>query len=399
MASVHQRPRSPYWHASYLGPDGRWILRSTKQEDRTAALTVALEYERASKLAKRGELVEAQAREVLKDIMRRADIGETLQSLSIKDHFTAWMAGKTARKAAQTAKRYQTVVNDFLAMLDARASKPLTTLTAGDVDRFLNRRFARELAPRTVVLDIKIIRTALNAARRQGLIPTNPAEAVDLPEVEGVERGTFTPAEVKMLVDTAEGEWQTLILMAYFTGARLSDCCKMQWEDVDLTAAKLTYTQGKTGAKLEAPIHADLLAHLNTLAGNDTPARFVTPHMAELKPGGRHGLSEGFKRIMRKAGLDLQTVQGMGKRMISKRTFHALRHSFTSALANQDVSPELRMKLTGHKTESVHRNYTHHDWQNLQGAMAKMPGLNGSASNAKPAKKGGKAHKSKPAKK
>lgn len=387
MASVHQRPRSPYWHASYLGPDGRWILRSTKQEERSAALAVALEYERACKLARRGELVEAQARDVLKDIMKRADIGETLQNVSIKEHFTTWMTGKTARKAVQTAKRYQTVVDDFLVMLDTRGNKPLTALTAGDIERFLARRFARELAPRTVVLDIKIIRTALNAARRQGLIPTNPAEAVELPEVEGIERGTFTAAEVKMLVDAAEGEWKTLILMAYFTGARLSDCCKMQWADVDLSAGKLTYTQGKTGAKLEAPIHGDLLATLEKLAGTDAPARFIMPHMANLKPGGRHGLSEGFKRIMRTAGLDLQTVQGMGKRMISKRTFHALRHSFTSALANQDVSPELRMKLTGHKTEAVHRNYTHHDWQNLQDAMAKMPGLETQTEKPKPAKK------------
>ena len=72
------------------------------------------------------------------------------------------------------------------------------------------------------------------------------------------------------------------------------------------------------------------------------------PHMASLKPGGRHGLSEGFKRIVRKVGLDLQTVQGGGARKISRRTFHALRHSFTSALANAEVAPELRMKLTGH---------------------------------------------------
>lgn len=375
MASVHRRPDSAYWHAAFRGPDGRLILRSTKQADRTAALTIALEYERAAKLAKRGELVEAQAREVLKDIMKRADIGETLQCISIKDHFNSWMAGKTARKAAQTAKRYQCVVNDFLAMMDTRANKPLTALTAGDIERFLNRRYARELAPRTVVLDIKIIRTALNQARRQGLIPTNPAEAVELPAVEGIERGTFTPAEVKMLVESAEGEWKTLIMTAYFTGARLSDCCKMQWDDLDLTAAKLTYTQGKTGAKLQAPIHPDLLAHLENLAGKDTPERFIMPHMANLKPGGRHGLSEGFKRIMRKAGLDLQTVQGMGKRMISKRTFHALRHSFASALANAGVTPELRMKLTGHKSDAVHRNYTHHDWANLENAMGKMPGL------------------------
>jgi hypothetical protein len=35
-----------------------------------------------------------------------------------------------------------------------------------------------------VGLDGKVIRTALNAARRQGLIPTNPAEAVELPECQ-----------------------------------------------------------------------------------------------------------------------------------------------------------------------------------------------------------------------
>ena len=98
MASIHQRPRSPYWHASYLGPDGRWILRSTKQEDRNAALAVAMEYERASKLARRGELVEAQAREVLKDIMKRADMGETLQTVSIKSHFDTWLDSKCGRE-------------------------------------------------------------------------------------------------------------------------------------------------------------------------------------------------------------------------------------------------------------------------------------------------------------
>jgi integrase len=99
------------------------------------------------------------------------------------------------------------------------------------------------------------------------------------------------------------------------------------------------------------------------------------PGMANLRPGGRHGLSEGFKRIMRKAGLDLQTVKGWGKRMFSRRTFHALRHSFTSALANQNVSSELRMKPTGHKTAAMHQKYTHHEMDNLRTAIKKIPSL------------------------
>ncbi len=375
MASVHQRPKSPYWHASYLGPDGRWILRSTKQQDRQSALAVAMEYERASKLARRGELVEAQAREVLKDIMKRADMGETLQTVSIKSHFDTWLASKRDRKSEGTGERYGVAVEEFLKTLGNRASKNLTSLTAADVQRFLDHRTGKGLAPKTVNVDVKIIRGALNAARRQGLIPTNPAEAVELPEAIGMERGTFTPAEVKMLVDTAEGEWKLLIMLAYFTGARLSDCCRMQWEGVDLTEETLTYTQIKTGAKVTAPLHPDLLARLNKLAGTDKPEVFILPHMANLRPGGRHGLSETFKRIMRKAGVDSQTVKGAGNQMFSRRSFHALRHSFTSALANQNVSSELRMKLTGHKTVGEHQKYTHHEMENLRAAVKKIPSL------------------------
>ena len=375
MASVHQRPKSPYWHASYLGPDGRWILRSTKQENRQSALAVAMDYERASKLARRGELVETQAREVLKDIMKRADMGETLQTVSIKSHFDTWLASKCGRKAKSTGERYGVAVADFLETLGNRATKPLTSLTAADVERFLDHRIAKKLSPATVRLDVKIIGGALNAARRQGLITTNPAEAVELPEADSMERGTFTPEEVKMLVDTAEGQWKLLILFAYFTGARLCDCCRMQWDGVDLARETLTYQQAKTGAKVTLPLHPDLLAQLNKLAGTDKPEVFIMPTLAGQRGSGRRGLSETFKKIMRKVGVDSQTVKGKGNQMFSKRSFHALRHSFTSALANQNVSSELRMKLTGHSTEGEHKKYTHHEMDNLRAAVKKIPSL------------------------
>jgi integrase len=118
---------------------------------------------------------------------------------------------------------------------------------------------------------------------------------------------------------------------------------------------------------------------LDRLASTDKPEIFVMPGMADKGPGGRHGLSESFKKIVRKAGLDLQTVQGGGIRKISKRTFHALRHSFTSALANANVAPELRMKLTGHSSEAVHRGYTHHEIETLRQAILKLPSVGASA--------------------
>ena len=151
----------------------------------------------------------------------------------------------------------------------------------------------------------------------------------------------------------------------------------MEWEKIDLAAATINYLDDKNQKQLLMPLHPDLAAHLEKVATSDKAQKFVTPQKSELGPGGRHGLSEGFKRIVRKAGLDLQTVQGSGVRSISRRTFHALRHSFTSALANAGVSPELRMKLTGHKSAEVHRGYTHLELKTLKTALGKLPGLNG----------------------
>lgn len=363
MASVHRRPKSQYWHAAFRDSNGRLILRSTKCADRSKALVTAFEFERAANLARSGNLIEAQARKVVADIMERAGSEETLRSPSVVDYLNQWLVSKQARKSANTGSRYSIAVEKFLEVLGDRQKKPLTALTARDVERYLDARTKEKLAPRTIVLCVKIIRTALNAARRQGLIPTNPAEAVELPKIKGVERGTFTPEEVKMLVDTADGEWKTLILLAYYTGARLSDCCHMTWADTDLST--LTYTQAKTGEKVTVPLHGDLSAHLSKLAGTDKPQVFIMPHMAGLKPGGRHGLSEGFKRIMRKAGLDIGKVKSAGIRQLSKRTFHALRHSFTSALANQGVASEVRMKLNT-RTGDARRRFCDTDGQQQQ---------------------------------
>ena len=137
----------------------------------------------------------------------------------------------------------------------------------------------------------------------------------------------------------------------------------------------LTYRETKNSKDITIPLHPELQAHLEKLAGSDKPQKYITPHMADLGPGGRHGLSEGFKRIVIKAGLSLDTVEGTGVRNISKRTFHALRHSFTSALANAGVAPELRMKLTGHKSEAVHKGYTHLEMDTLRAALSKLPNL------------------------
>jgi integrase len=87
-----------------------------------------------------------------------------------------------------------------------------------------------------------------------------------------------------------------------------------------------------------------------------------------------------FKKLMLAAGIEpgiAREKKGAVGRNISRLSFHSLRHSFVSNLANHGVSPELRQKLTGHADEKSHAVYSHHELATLQRAIEQMPRLEG----------------------
>ena len=371
MASIHKRARSPYWWGAWRDSTGRLYYRSTKQTDKHKAKAFALECERAEKHATAGTLTEAQARDILADIMERTETGDTLTQS--QGRRLAARMGQRQGNVESRDNRHPLpagTIEEFLKYMGARANRPLVAITPRDIQGFVDLR-AKTVGPSTVNVDGKILRAALTRARKLGLILSNPAEAVELPARQSMERGTFTGAEIKMLVDAAKGEWKTLILLGYYTGARLSECCRVEWKDTDLAAGTICFPITKTGKNHILPLHTELAKHLERIAG-DTPGP-IMPHLAGVRVSGRRGLSKHFLDVMAKAGLDAEKVDGKGERQMHRRTFHALRHSFTSALANAGVSPELRMKLTGHKSAAVHQGYTHHELQTLKAALAKLP--------------------------
>ncbi len=79
---------------------------------------------------------------------------------------------------------------------------------------------------------------------------------------------------------------------------------------------------------------------------------------------------------MLKAGITLtkrlESAGGVGRGR-NKLSFHSLRHSFNSALANAGVSQEIRQKLTGHRDVVSNKVYTHFDFPILKDAVALIP--------------------------
>jgi len=108
------------------------------------------------------------------------------------------------------------------------------------------------------------------------------------------------------------------------------------------------------------------------------PALWFVPFYAARQDGA--GLTPPWPDLVIACGRNaavpaLAIKRASGGRTLSSLSFHSLRHSFNSALANAGVSQEIRQKLTGHTSAEMNTIYTHHELAPLRAAVEKLPNL------------------------
>lgn len=395
MASIHKRDSTENWYCAFTDSNGRRRYVSTKTSDKLEAQAFCLRMETLAKqtaaqasatvspqdtgelveaglrllqTATSGALSEATALDYVNRVLKASGAGCEIKGETVKDFFANWLAGKELSQAKHTGLRYKSAVSFFIQSLGKRSTLPLSALGARDIEAFRDARL-KLVGASTVSDDMKIIRSAFNRARRQGAIQVNPCEAVDIPASETQAREAFTASEVKALVATAPAEWKTVIQLAFYAGLRLGDAVRLDWQAVDFTKGLLTFKAQKTKRLESLPIHPKLRRHLEKIAGDTAGA--ISPKLAGQSIDGRSGLSRQFLNIVNEAGLGAPEgakLEGNRRRFTAK-TFHSLRHGFVSAMANEGVSKELRMKLAGHTSEEVATGYTHHEMARLSEAI------------------------------
>ena len=387
-------------------------------ESASKAYTILAE---AASAAAKGELSEARARQLLARLCE-VSTGETLRFYTVRTWASDWLAAKAATGKKATQDRYKGHIESFLVWLGPKADEKLESITKADVRAFRdqiregwtesrgkvsvcesskhpsNRRTAA-----TTNQYASDVAGMFRAATREGLLLASPCAALErLVEDDSTEREVFNIAEVGLLVEVAgdhswqdalfssrtadeedrearSADWQGMILTGFYGGPRIGDCAKLSVGNVDLGRKSLKFMPAKTDRKrkhLEVPLHPRLLAYLKPRVENTEKDSPLFPTLVKTRPGGQHGLSSQFIAIMEAAGIDRGTKrQGTkgGQRAQHSRSFHSLRHSLTSTLANADVSEEIRRRIVGHESAEVHSGYTHHERETLARAVEKMP--------------------------
>lgn len=389
--TIRLRPGSDYYMADYTAADGSRRRVSTKKSDPGEAKQFLASLLAAEKLAREERLTEARARELIAEIVERTT-GESLNFFTVRSWFEDWIAGKTLSKTDSTAARYAQAARCFVDFLGPKADKHLETLRTADIARFFKEERSKGKSLTTVELSLKVVKSVLSAATRLAVLKVNPADGFEMPkeESDSVEREVFSPEEVKRLIDAADSDdWKNVIRLSYFTGMRLGDCVNLTWGNVDLANRVIEFIQRKTAGRarvggkgpkrVAVPLHGELEAALSKLEGADgSPKAFVFPSLAGKTSAGRSGLSMAFSRIMERANVDAgvrREKQGEAGRTVRARSFHALRHSFNTALANKGVPIEHRAKMLGHASKSMTEHYTHGMIDALRDSLDQLPGL------------------------
>ena len=103
MASIHRRPRSPYWHGAFR-QGAKLVLRSTGSTDKAVARRIADEWEQIARQAEAGTHIEQQTREVIVGILKRANVeSHSIKTPALKAFLDGWLASKLSALAKGSA--------------------------------------------------------------------------------------------------------------------------------------------------------------------------------------------------------------------------------------------------------------------------------------------------------
>jgi integrase len=381
MASIHRNSRSPrgVWYACIRLSDGRRVYRSTKTRDRAKAKIICEAWQAAEDAAANGELMHDRVAEILNETLKRIGAA-SVEYVTVERWLRDWLDSKQGQIAESTFSAYTLAIDEFLAYLGEHGrTRRLESITTADIEGFI--RLLRQDGRSASTIN-KVARKLLSApfekARKVGKIKFNPIMATSPEKTEQVAKHTFTGGQVAALLAVADPDWQGLILFAYTTGARLSDCKNLKWSSLDVANGVVVFKEHKTRAQAVLGLHPDFLDWLATRPAPEDPDAPVFPSLASRDINGHTGLSSTFIALIDKAGIERQLLRKANSnrgRNVRALSFHSFRHTAASTVFNAAALKEIARKVTNHAAGGAIDGYIHKDLEAIRAATQLIPRL------------------------
>ncbi len=213
-----------------------------------------------------------------------------------------------------------------------------------------------------------VLRRIMRKAKKQKLIPDNPAEDIVLPCVTQGQRRPITDEERAMILETAKTHYAgTMVLTMLYCGLRPIEIRRMEWDWIDFENSILTVGKSKTkagtGRKIPIPpqLKSALIEHKLKNYNDKYVFVRVKNNKLPMDENAFYHVWHNFKR-----GMDIANGATVYRNQITKSTLapdlepYLLRHTFCTDCQAAGVPINVAKELMGHSDISVTAKiYTH----------------------------------------
>ena len=237
------------------------------------------------------------------------------------------------------------------------------------------------LSSNTFNKHIRLLELVFRVLQAKAGMTSNPWSTIMRKREDKKNRRELTVEEINSIVNKANGELKTLLLIGIYTGMRLGDACTLRWSETDLIRRIILRIPNKTARRknqpVHIPIHPTLMDYLSEIPKNKQKG-YVLPHTAAMYQRNASDVSKRLRTHFKTCGLQVHaegTGEGTKTRAVVEVGFHSLRHSFVSLCRAADTPLAVVEAIVGHSNPAMTRHYTHIGDLAASQAVAALPAL------------------------
>ncbi len=229
--------------------------------------------------------------------------------------------------------------------------KTYAGFTASSIQRqhiaiFRDQRISEGKSGATVIKELNLLSHVIDTAIKEWGFPlqSNPAKLIRKPKAEKSRERRLSINEEEILLACCRRSrsilLESIVILAIESCMRLGELLNLHWDDVDLEKRVLYLHKTKNGEKRTVPLSGVAIRVLT----------LIPRQINNKKVFWKWSSPSGFQHTWRRAVINAK---------IKDLRFHDLRHEGTSRMFEKGFSLAEVALISGHKTWSMLRRYTH----------------------------------------
>jgi hypothetical protein len=316
--------------ASFRKRSGKWQVRIQRQDFPDQCKTFLLRSD-AESWARKTEIS-----------LDKGQLNSNNPHTALKELLHRYKKEVTPKKKFSSVEMYR--VNAWLK--HPLANYSINKIRNVDIAKWRDERILQKKAPNTIRLELAVISHLYTIAKNEwgyeSLI--NPTLQITLPKLPNGRTRRISSNELDLILkNTNSILLRPIVIFAIETAMRRSEIASLEWKHLDLENRTILLPETKNGDARKVPL-SNLAINQIMLMKNNHPTKIFNITA--------HAITIAFRRTCKRSGIE-------------ELPFHTLRHEAVSRFFEKGFSLAEVAAISGHKTWSMLKRYTHLKAENL----------------------------------